>query len=206
MDGGYEPFVGDQAKFAEMEASMEKQRSKGRGDVKAKGISARLSAIHEDQEAWETNRLVTAGAARQKRVALEFDEELDSRVQLMVHNTKPPFLDGTVNFSTVKHIVSTVVDPTCDMAVCARKGSAVLQRVREAQGAGSSAGPADVRTATVGGAAHSQSCEEAQQHPRGASEVDGFGCLELCLGHHWLRPQDDAVVVARALPDVLHAT
>ena len=106
MDGGYDPFMGDQAKFDEMEASMAKARAKG--DVKAKGLSARLSAIHEDQEAWETNRMLTAGAARQGRVDLEFDEETDNRTQLMVHNLRPPFLDGRVSFTTQMKIVQTV--------------------------------------------------------------------------------------------------
>ena len=69
-----------------------------------KGMSARKSALNADQEAWENNRLLTSGVVTQTSVDLDF-EVTDQRVTLMVHNTKPPFLDGRVNFSTQQTIV-----------------------------------------------------------------------------------------------------
>ena len=53
------------------------------------------------------------------------------RVTLIVHNLKPPFLDGRVSFSLQQSTVSTIKDPTADMATNARKGSSILKEVRE---------------------------------------------------------------------------
>ncbi|TYZ68914.1 hypothetical protein PybrP1_012252 [[Pythium] brassicae (nom. inval.)] len=132
--GGYErheesAFMGNPQKFRELEEKLAATRA--RGETKLRGMSARTSALNADQEAWETNRLLTSGVVATGRVATEFDEELDARVQLMVHNTKPPFLDGRVSFTTQTEMVSTVKDPTSDMAVCARKGSQLVREVRE---------------------------------------------------------------------------
>lgn len=132
--GGYEMheesvFLGNQQKFREMEEKLAATRA--RGETKLRGMSARASALNADQEAWETNRLLTSGVVATGRVDTEFDEELDARVQIMVHNTKPPFLDGRVSFTTQTEMVSTVKDPTSDMAVCARKGSQLVREVRE---------------------------------------------------------------------------
>jgi len=129
-------FLGDEAKFAAREAEMAAQRK--RGATKMKGVSARKSAVNADQRAWEENRLHTSGAVGQQEVDLDFVTESEERVQLLVHGTKPPFLGGSVNFSLVKEVVSVVTDVTCDMAVCARKGSAVLLGVREARERGKS--------------------------------------------------------------------
>ncbi|GLE00514.1 hypothetical protein PINS_up009271 [Pythium insidiosum] len=122
-------FLGNEAKFRELEERL--ARSRAKGEMRLKGMSARASALHADQEAWEKNRLLTSGVAAVGRVDTEFDDELDGRVQIMVHNTKPPFLDGRVAFTTQVEMVSTVKDPTSDLAVCARKGSELLRVVRE---------------------------------------------------------------------------
>ncbi|KAJ0406647.1 hypothetical protein P43SY_009758 [Pythium insidiosum] len=122
-------FLGNEAKFRELEERLARTRAKG--ELRLKGMSARASALHADQEAWEKNRLLTSGVAAVGRVETEFDDELDGRVQIMVHSTKPPFLDGRVAFTTQVEMVSTVKDPTSDLAVCARKGSELLRVVRE---------------------------------------------------------------------------
>lgn len=132
--GGYEAheahaFLGNPEKFKAMEEKLAKTRA--RGDTKLRGMSARASALNADQEAWENNRLLTSGVVAQNKVDTEFDDELDARVQIMVHSTKPPFLDGRVSFTTQVEMVSTVRDPTSDMAVCARKGSELVRLVRE---------------------------------------------------------------------------
>lgn len=134
MGGAYDVqeehvFLGNPDKFKAMEEKLAQTRA--RGDTKLKGMTARASALNADQEAWENNRLLTSGVVAEGRVATEFDEELDARVQIMVHSTKPPFLDGRVSFTTQMEMVSTVKDPTSDMAVCARKGSELLREVRE---------------------------------------------------------------------------
>lgn len=122
-------FLGSEEKFKALEEQLEQTRA--RGDNKLKGMSARASALSADQEAWEKNRLLTSGVVASGKVDTDFDDELDSRVQIMVHSTKPPFLDGRVAFTTQVEMVATVKDPTADMAVCARKGSELLREVRE---------------------------------------------------------------------------
>ncbi|KAL7679850.1 putative AAA+ ATPase domain, RNA helicase HrpA, P-loop containing nucleoside triphosphate hydrolase [Plasmopara halstedii] len=122
-------FLGSEEKFKALEEKL--AQSRARGDNKLKGMSARASALSADQEAWETNRLLTSGVVVSGRVATAFDDEVDARVQIMVHSTKPPFLDGRVAFTTQVEMVATVKDPTSDMAVCARKGSELLREVRE---------------------------------------------------------------------------
>ena len=64
-------------------------------------------------------------------VQTDFDNEEDARVTLIVHNLKPPFLDGRVSFSMQQSTVATVRDPTSDFAQNARKGSALMREVRE---------------------------------------------------------------------------
>lgn len=55
----------------------------------------------------------------------------DARVTLLVHQVKPPFLDGRVSFSTIREAVPTVRDSSSDFAKMARNGSATLRRLRE---------------------------------------------------------------------------
>jgi len=55
----------------------------------------------------------------------------EDRVMLLVHDIKPPFLDGSATFTKQTKPVQVVRDPTSDFAVLAKKGSAVLRFVRE---------------------------------------------------------------------------
>lgn len=54
-----------------------------------------------DHDKWEMNRMVTSGAVKLKdnsmKDMIETDEE---RVILMVHDIKPPFLDGRMVYTT----------------------------------------------------------------------------------------------------------
>ena len=94
-------------------------------------MSARKSQLHVDQSAWEDNRMLQSGVAVMAEVQMDFDNEEDARVTLIVHNLKPPFLDGRVKLSMQQTTVSTVRDPTSDFATNAKKGSALLRQVRE---------------------------------------------------------------------------
>jgi pre-mRNA-splicing factor ATP-dependent RNA helicase DHX38/PRP16 len=122
-------FIGNPLKFQQREEEMAKSRA--RGDSKISGMSAKMSQLHADQEAWEDNRLIQSGVAVLKEVQTHFEDEEDQRVQLIVHTLKPPFLDGRVTFSVIQSTVSVVKDPTADMAVNARNGSYILRDVRE---------------------------------------------------------------------------
>jgi pre-mRNA-splicing factor ATP-dependent RNA helicase DHX38/PRP16 len=123
MDSSTGPFLGDQKKFARMEQEMAKRQ--------VRKMSARAMARNEDANRWEDNRLLTSGVAVRDRVQTEFDSETENKVHLLVHDLKPPFLDGRIVFTKQQEMVSVVKDPTSDMAVCARRGSALLRRVRE---------------------------------------------------------------------------
>lgn len=86
-----------------------------------------------DHDKWELNRMVTSGAMKMKdntEVELE-NMESEQRVMLLVHDLKPPFLDGRENFTRQTKPVQVVRDPTSDFAVLAKKGSAVLKFVRD---------------------------------------------------------------------------
>ena len=50
---------------------------------------------------------------------------------LLVHQVKPPFLDGRLSFSTVREAVPTVKDASSDCAKMAREGSVTLRALRE---------------------------------------------------------------------------
>ena len=50
---------------------------------------------------------------------------------LMVHDIKPPFLDGKKVFTTQMEMVKVVKDISSDIAVLSKKGSGVLKDLRE---------------------------------------------------------------------------
>ena len=60
--------------------------------------SKRASEIQSDLRAWEDNRLMTSGVVRAKE-RLDADFDSDCRVLLIVHDTRPPFLDGRILFT-----------------------------------------------------------------------------------------------------------
>lgn len=106
--------------------------SKGHGTSNPyAGQSARQSRFQADQEAWEDKQMVHSGVAYISEAQMTFDDGEDIRVNLIVHKLKPPFLQGNVNLSLQQKMVPVVRDPTADMAVNARKGSATLKQVRE---------------------------------------------------------------------------
>ena len=98
-------------------------------------FNAKKSALQADQEAWEESRLLSSGAAVRSTIDLDaetLNNENDmSRVTLLVHQVKPPFLsDDKVSFSTVREAVPTVKDASSDFAKMSRAGSATLRYIR----------------------------------------------------------------------------
>jgi pre-mRNA-splicing factor ATP-dependent RNA helicase DHX38/PRP16 len=49
----------------------------------------------------------------------------------MVHDFKPPFLDGRTQYSTQMSSIQVVKDPNSDMAILAKKGSVVVKEFRD---------------------------------------------------------------------------
>jgi pre-mRNA-splicing factor ATP-dependent RNA helicase DHX38/PRP16 len=126
-------FLFQNAKMDAREKEMEKKRLNHNPAVQTEQqgrFNPRRSAMQDDQEAWEKNRLLSSGAAIQGEVSLDVTTEQDTRVTLLVHQVKPPFLDGRVSFSTVREAVPTVRDASSDFAKMAREGSETLRCLR----------------------------------------------------------------------------
>ena len=115
-------FLFNNNKMEAREKEMEQKRSLRR--------DPKRNAMLDDQEAWEENRLLSSGAAIKGEVSLDHSTEQDTRVTLLVHQTKPPFLDGRVSFSTQREAVPTVKDASSDFAKMAREGSETLRYLR----------------------------------------------------------------------------
>ena len=132
-------FLFENAKTKQREADMEQRRQRDQQPAHPPPRSARFnakkSALEADQEAWEESRLLSSGAAVRSSVDLEADamnnDQEMSRVTLLVHQVKPPFLvDDDVSFSTVREAVPTVKDASSDFAKMSREGSATLRYLR----------------------------------------------------------------------------
>ena len=61
----------------------------------------------QDNERWETNRMLTSGVVHRLEVDEDFEEDSAAKVHLMVHNLVPPFLDGRIVFT--KQVGASVV-------------------------------------------------------------------------------------------------
>jgi len=119
-------YTSEKTQKREQEMQIKRQSNMGGGR-----ISAKKSALLDDQEKWEENRLLSSGAAQQGQISLDISNDDDTRVTLLVHQVKPPFLDGRASFSTVRDAVPTVRDASSDFAKMAREGSVTLKRLRE---------------------------------------------------------------------------
>ena len=75
--------------------------------------------------------MVTSGVATRKEIDLDFEDESESTVHVMVHNLKPPFLDGRTVFTKQLDPINPIRDLTSDMAVFSKKGSALVKEKRE---------------------------------------------------------------------------
>ena len=75
--------------------------------------------------------MLTSGVATRKTVDLDFEDESESTVHVMVHNLKPPFLDGRTVFTKQLEPINPIRDPTSDMAIFSKKGSALVKEKRE---------------------------------------------------------------------------
>jgi hypothetical protein len=75
--------------------------------------------------------MLRSGVVTQKTVDLDFEDESESTVHVIIHDLKPPFLDGKTVYTKQLDPISPVRDPTSDMAVFSRKGSALVREKRE---------------------------------------------------------------------------
>jgi pre-mRNA-splicing factor ATP-dependent RNA helicase DHX38/PRP16 len=75
--------------------------------------------------------MLTSGVAQRSQVNLDFEDDSESTVHVMVHDLKPPFLDGRTVYTKQLEPINPVRDPSSDMAVFAKKGSALVKEKRE---------------------------------------------------------------------------
>src|SRR6201996_7904379 len=125
-DETHNPFGGADAAWAD------RQREQVLLDKKlGKRMTAKAAQKQKEVDAWEANRMLTSGVAQRRDQAQDFDDDDAVRVHLLVHDLKPPFLDGKTVFTKQLEPVPAVRDPQSDMAVFSRKGSKVVREKRQ---------------------------------------------------------------------------
>ncbi|XP_062327038.1 pre-mRNA-splicing factor ATP-dependent RNA helicase PRP16 [Osmerus eperlanus] len=128
MDEGYDEFHNPLTSTSE---EYVKKREQILQKQTQKRISAQRRQINEDNERWETNRMLTSGVVQRLEVDEDFEEDNAAKVHLLVHNLVPPFLDGRIVFTKQPEPVIPVKDATSDMAIISRKGSQLVRKHRE---------------------------------------------------------------------------
>ncbi|XP_024542250.1 pre-mRNA-splicing factor ATP-dependent RNA helicase DEAH7-like [Selaginella moellendorffii] len=133
IDDSTSLFMGDEATFKKRETEMAKRLTRRDGSKMSLAQSQKMSQLSADNAQWEDRQLMRSGAVRGTEVQTDFDDEDESRVILLVHDTRPPFLDGRLVYTKQADPVLPVKDPTSDMAIIARKGSVLVRESREKQ-------------------------------------------------------------------------
>lgn len=125
--------LGDDTSYQKKEAELAKKLTRRDGSLMTLAQSKKMSQLTADNAQWEDRQLLRSGAVRGTEVQMDFEEEEERRVILLVHDTKPPFLDGRVVFTKQAEPVMPIKDPTSDMAIISRKGSALVREIHEKQ-------------------------------------------------------------------------
>ncbi|KIJ45233.1 hypothetical protein M422DRAFT_227959 [Sphaerobolus stellatus SS14] len=141
-----------------------------------KKVSARQAQYNADNDMWEANRMVTSGVATRKAIDLDFEDESESTVHVMVHNLKPPFLDGKTVYTKQLEPINPIRDPTSDMAIFAKKGSALVKEKREqaerAKAAAKIAGLSGTALGNIMGVRNEEAEAEAEAEAKANAEGD----------------------------------
>jgi pre-mRNA-splicing factor ATP-dependent RNA helicase DHX38/PRP16 len=126
-DDSHNPFGGAESSWqdAQREAALTEKKQNNRASMRAQ-------QKQKDVDAWETNRMLQSGVAQRRHFDDDFnDDEESTRVHILVHDLKPPFLDGKTVFTKQIEPVPAVRDPQSDMAVFSRRGSRVVKEKRQ---------------------------------------------------------------------------
>lgn len=127
-DESHNPFAGGYDATFEQRQQEKALASKKLGQR----MTAKAAQKQREVDAWETNRMLGSGVAQRADGAHDFEDDEDAvRVHLLVHELRPPFLDGKTVFTKQTEPVSAVRDAQSDMAVFARKGSKVVKDKRQ---------------------------------------------------------------------------
>ncbi|KAF1832960.1 P-loop containing nucleoside triphosphate hydrolase protein [Decorospora gaudefroyi] len=126
-DDTHNPFGGAESTWmdAQREAALTEKKQNNRASMRAQ-------QKQKDVDAWETNRMLQSGVAQRRHFDDDFnDDDEGMRVHILVHDLKPPFLDGKTVFTKQVDPVPAVRDPQSDMAVFSRRGSRVVTEKRQ---------------------------------------------------------------------------
>ncbi|KAJ6790770.1 pre-mRNA-splicing factor ATP-dependent RNA helicase DEAH7 [Iris pallida] len=126
-------FLGDDSSYQKKETELAKKLTRKDGSLMTLAQSKKLSQLTADNAQWEDRQLLRSGAVRGTELQMEFEDEDERRVILLVHDTKPPFLDGRVVYTKQAEPVMPIKDPTSDMAIISRKGSVLVREIHEKQ-------------------------------------------------------------------------
>ncbi|KAK4842386.1 hypothetical protein QYF36_020662 [Acer negundo] len=126
-------FLGDDASYQKKEVELAKRLVRKDGSKMSLSQSKKLSQMTADNNQWEERQLSRSGVVRGTELQTEFDDEEERKVILLVHDTKPPFLDGRIVFTKQAEPIMPLKDPTSDMAIISRKGSNLVREIREKQ-------------------------------------------------------------------------
>ena len=128
-DDSHNPFGGTESSWqdAQREAALTERKLNNRASMRAQ-------QKQKDVDAWETNRMLQSGVAQRRHFDDDFnDDDEGTRIHILVHDLKPPFLDGKKVFTKQIDPVPAVRDPQSDMAVFSRRGSRVVKDKRQAK-------------------------------------------------------------------------
>lgn len=75
--------------------------------------------------------MVNSGVFKLSGGQMEDNDCEENRVMLMVHDLKPPFLDGNTIYTNQIAQIEVVKNTNSDMAILAKKGSVVVKEYRE---------------------------------------------------------------------------
>lgn len=136
QDEGGAEILDDDSGFAgyddyDREAELAKKGHGGAPTAK-KRVSARQAHYQAENDAWQDNQLALSGVTGERR-KLDFDnldDDEETKVHLLVHDLKPPFLDGRLAFTKQLDPINPIKDPTSDMAVFSKKGSMLVAERR----------------------------------------------------------------------------
>eukprot|EP00055_Hartaetosiga_balthica_P015533 m.92383 g.92383 ORF g.92383 m.92383 type:complete len:1274 (+) comp8890_c0_seq2:198-4019(+) len=126
-DADYNPFAG-MDDFVEKKELAKKIEAK-----KTDKVSAYKRQRNADQNMWERKLMVQSGAVRNIAEEEDFEDDDPAKINLQIHHTIPPFLDGRMKLSKQAEPVIPVKDVTSDIAMLAKKGSQLVKREREKQ-------------------------------------------------------------------------
>ncbi|PWN89800.1 P-loop containing nucleoside triphosphate hydrolase protein [Acaromyces ingoldii] len=169
-DDDHNPF----ADYAEAEAQAQAQ-----AQVQQKArLSARQLQRKQEVDDWEEDRLRVSGVGARRAIDLDhsMNDESESQVHLLVHDLRPPFLDGKTVFTRQLEPVNPVRDPTSDMAVFSRKGSRLVRERREQKerqrAAAKAAALAGTALGNIMGVKSEEEQEEQQQKGEGGGKEE----------------------------------